>query len=219
MMENYALYITLAGLAAMIVGWFWMLIRAFRHHLGSGLAILVLPPLAVLFGLRHWRKGLAPLTWIAVGFLLTAFPPAYSLLVPIDLGPRETIVNGQRHITLTGWDRKDYGLLGSKNDVVVLQMANPDVTDQTLDKLKGMNELKDLDLNDTQITDAGLKVLKELPALSSLRLKNTKITDQGFQDALGGKESLMQLDLTGTGVSHETVKAWREAKSGRRAMR
>ena len=219
MMENYALYITLAGLAAMIVGWVWMIVRAFRHRLGWGLAILVLPPLAVLFGFRHWRKGLVPLTWIAVGFLLTAFPPAFSLLVPIDLGPRERIVDGQRHITLTGWDRKDYALLGSKNDVVVLQMANPDVTDQTLEKLKGMNSLKDLDLDNTQVTDAGLKVLKELPALSSLRLKNTKITDQGFQEALAGKDSLMQLDLTGTGVSRETVKGWREAKPGRRAMR
>ena len=79
--------------------------------------------------------------------------------------------------------------------------------------------MKDLDLNDTQVTDAGLKVLKELPALSSLRLKNTKITDQGFQEALAAKESLMQLDLSGTGVSRETVKAWREAKTGRRAMR
>jgi hypothetical protein len=98
-------------------------------------------------------------------------------------------------------------------------MANPDVTDQTLEKLKGMKGLKELDLNNTQVTDAGLNVLKELPALNSLRLKNTKITDQGFQEALAGKDSLMQLDLTGTGVSRETVKAWREAKSGRRAMR
>jgi hypothetical protein len=218
-MENYALYITLAGLAVMSVGWVWMIVRAFRHRLGWGLAILALPPLAVLFGFRHWRKGLVPLTWIAVGSLIFGFPLAFSSLVPIDLGPRERIVDGQRHITLTGWDRKDYALLGSKSDVVVLQMANPDVTDQTLEKLKGMKGLKELDLNDTQVTDAGLKVLKELPALSSLRLKNTKITDHGFQEALAGKESLMQLDLTGTGVSRETVKAWREAKSGRRAMR
>jgi hypothetical protein len=219
MMENYALPITVAGLTVMTVGWVWMIVRAFRHRLGWGLAVLVLPPLALVFGFRHWRKGLAPLTWIAVGLSLTAFPPAFSLLVPIDLGPRERVVEGQRHITLTGWDRKDYALLGSKSDVVVLQMANPDVTDQTLEKLKGMNSLKDLDLDNTQVTDAGLKILKELPALASLRLKNTRITDQGFQEALAGKDSLMQLDLTGTGVNRETVKAWREAKSGRRAMR
>ena len=196
-MDSYALYINLAGLAVIAIGCLGLIVRAFRH----------------------WRKGLAPLMLIGIGLVVTGFPPAYRLLVPIDLGPRERIVNGQRHITLTGWDRKDYALLGSKSDVVVLQMANPDVTDQTLEKLKGMNSLKDLDLDNTQVTDAGLKVLKELPALASLRLKNTRITDQGFQEALAGKDSLMQLDLTGTGVSRETVKAWREAKSGRRVMR
>ena len=68
-----------------------------------------------------------------------------------------------------------------------------------------MTGLKELDLNDTQVTDAGLKILKDLPVLRTLRLKNTKITDQGFQDALAEKDSLMQLDLTGTQVSRETV--------------
>ena len=62
-----------------------------------------------------------------------------------------------------------------------------------------MSRLKELDLNNTQVTDAGLKVLKDLPVLRTLRLKNTKVTDRGFHDTLAGKESLMQLDLTGTG--------------------
>ena len=109
-------------------------------------------------------------------------------------------------------------MLGSKRDVVVLQMANPDVTDQTLEPLKGMSALKELDLNNTQVTDAGLKILKDLPALSVLRLKNTKITDLGFQDTLAGKDSLMQLDLRGTQVGRETVQTWRKAKEGRRVM-
>ena len=196
-MDSYALYIHLAGLAVIAVGCLGLLIRAFRH----------------------WRKGLLPLGLIGLGLVITGFPPAYQLLVPIDLGPREKIVDGERHITLTGWDRKDYGFLGSKRDVVVLQMANPDVTDQTLERLQGMSALKELDLNNTQVTDAGLKVLKDLPVLRTLRLKNTKVTDRGFHDALAGKDSLMQLDLTGTGVSRETVQAWQKAKDGRRAMR
>ena len=69
------------------------------------------------------------------------------------------------------------------------------------------------------MTDAGLKVLKDLPVLRTLRLKNTKVTDRGFHDTLAGKDSLMQLDLTGTGVSRETVQAWQKAKEGRQAMR
>jgi Leucine-rich repeat (LRR) protein len=196
-MESYALYINLAGLAVIAVGCFGLIVRA----------------------LRHGRKGPVPLALIGLGVVITGLPPAYRLLVPIDLGPREKIVDGQRHITLTGWDRKDYAFLGSKHDVVVLQMANSDVTDQTLEHLKGMNALKELDLNNTQVTDAGLIVLRDLPALSSLRLKNTRITDQGFQEALARKESLTQLDLTGTRVSRETAQAWHKAKDGRRVMR
>jgi hypothetical protein len=196
-MENYALYLNLAGLAVVAVGCFMLVIRFFRH--------------------RH--KGLLPLSVIGLGLVIGGFPPVYRLLVPIDLGPRDKLVDGQRHITLTGWDRKDYGFLRSRRDVVVLQMANPDVTDDTLDNLKGMTALKELDLDNTRVTDLSLKVLSDLPALSSLRLKNTGITDHGFKEALLGKDSLMQLDLTGTQVQSETVQNWKNAKKGRRAMR
>ena len=196
-MDEYALYINLAGLAVILVGLLGLVFRAFRH----------------------WRKGLLPLGLIGLGVVITGFPPLYRLIVPIDLGPRETVVNGQRHITLTGWDRKDYSLLGSKHDVVVLQMANPEVTDQTLEHLKGMNRLEELDLNNTQVSDSGLKILRDLPALASLRLQNTKVTEQGFQESLAGKATLKQLDLRGTQVSREAVHAWREANAGRRAMR
>jgi Leucine-rich repeat (LRR) protein len=98
-------------------------------------------------------------------------------------------------------------------------MANHDVTDRTLELLKGMNALKDLDLDNTQVTDAGLKILKDLPALNALHLRNTRITDQGFQEELATKESLQQLDLAGTQVSRETAEAWRKAKDGRRVLR
>ena len=196
-MENYALYFNLAGLALVVIGCFGLVVRA----------------------LRHWRKGLAPLMLIAIGIVVSGFPPAYRLLVPIDLGPREKIVDGQRHITLTGWDRKDYAFLGSKHDVAVLQIANPDVTDRTLELLKGMNNLRELDLDNARVTDVGLKVLKDLPALSTLRLKNTQITDQGFQNALAAKESLQRLDLRGTKVSQETAQSWKRAKNGRQVFR
>jgi hypothetical protein len=196
-MDSYALYINLAGLVVIAVGCLGLIVRV----------------------LRHWRKGLASLMLIGIGLMVTGFPPVYRLLVPIDLGPREKIVDGQRHITLTGWDRNDYTFLESKHDVAVLHMANPDVTDRTLELLKGMNTLKDLDLNNTQVTDAGLKILKDLPALSALRLQNIRITDHGFQEELARKESLQLLDLTGTQVSRETAQAWRQAKNGRRVMR
>jgi Leucine-rich repeat (LRR) protein len=97
-------------------------------------------------------------------------------------------------------------------------MANPDVTDEILESLKGMTGLQELDLNGTQVTDSGLKILKDFPLLQTLRLAKTKITDNGFHDTLFAKASLMQLDLRDTRVGRATIEAWRNARSGRRAM-
>jgi hypothetical protein len=217
-MEDRAIYLELGGLALAALAWIWLIARGFQQDRRWGLSVLLLPPFGGLaFVGRHPRRGLAPLLLLLVSLLAAAAPALYTLGVPLDLGPLEKQVDGRRHITLTGWDRQDYGLLLLKPDVVVLQMANPDVTDQVLASLRGMNQLEELDLNDTQVTDSGLRILKDLPALSALRLARTKITDQGFREMLMAKDSLMMLDLRGTEVSQETVRAWREAKPGRKA--
>ncbi|MDG3002264.1 leucine-rich repeat domain-containing protein [Paludisphaera mucosa] len=219
MVEQYGVHFMLAGLALMTIGWLWLVVKAFRDRVGWGVAILVFPPLAPIYVLAKGGAVWAPAALIALGLASAAFPPLYTRLVPIDLGPHERLVDGERHLTLTGWDRKDYAVLGSKSDAVVLQMANPDVGDETLRNLKGFTMLRELDLNDTKVTDAGLEVIKDLPALTTLRLKNTKITDAGFKASLAAKEPLQRLDLTGTAVDRETVEAWKSAKPGRRAMR
>ncbi|WP_206107877.1 leucine-rich repeat domain-containing protein [Paludisphaera rhizosphaerae] len=218
MVEQYGAHMMMAGFALMAIGWLWLVVSAFRDRVGWGVAILLFPPLAPVYVLMRGGAVWAPAAVLALGLVLTAFPPLYTNLAPIDLGPRETIVEGERHLTLTGWDRKDYAFLGSKSDAVVVQIANPDVDDATLNNLKGFDKLRELDLSDTKVTDEGLKILKDLPALTTLRLANTKITDAGFKAALADKESLQRLDLTGTAVSSETVDAWKAAKPGRRAM-
>ena len=217
-MEGRAFYMQLGGLAVAALAWIWLLVRAFGQHRRWGLGSLVLPPVGLVFAGGHPRKGAAPLILFFLSILAAAMPALYTLYVPLDLGPLEKIVDGQRHLTLTSWDRKDYSILKFKPDVVVLQMANPDVTDISLEPLQEMKALEELDLSGTQVTDAGLKILKDLPALSKLRLARTKITDQGFHSTLFAKDSLMQLDLSGTQVGRETVQAWRNAKPGRRAM-
>jgi len=217
-MEDRAFYMQLGGLTVAAMAWIWLLVVAFRQHRRWGLSSLILPPLGLVFAARHPRKGAIPLVFFLLCLLVAAMPALYTLYVPLDLGPREKLVEGQRHLTLTGWDRKDYSLLRLKPDVVVLQMANPDVTDGALEPLKEMKALQELDLNDTQVTDAGLRILKDLPALARLRLARTKITDQGFHEALFPKDSLMQLDLRGTHVSRETGRAWRDAKPDRRVL-
>ena len=156
-----------------------------------GLAALLL--LKVLFQ-RQVRKAVFPLGLFVLGGTLVIGPAIVSRNMAVDLGPREKIVNNERHITLTGWDGDDYSMLREKLDTVVLQMANGDVTDATLDYLAPMKNLRELDLNDSAVGDEGLKTLSQLSSLETLRLRGTSISDAGFQQHLLGMAGLKRLD-------------------------
>jgi hypothetical protein len=216
--ETSLFAIVLAGVAMLAAGLIHLVVAAFRVRPAWGVAVLLFPPLGLVFALKHRRVSAPPLITIALGLAIASTPYLYSRSVPIDLGPRESKVGDELHITLTGWDRHDYSVLRARPQTVVLQMANPDVTDETLDFLKGMTQLRELDLSGSQIDDDGLRRLASLTALRSLRLMDTKITDKGFQDWLAPRESLRQLDLRGTQVSRETGRAWRAARPGRRLL-
>ena len=217
--ETYLFYATVTGLVLLIVAWIWLVILAFRRAWSWGFGVLLFPPLAIVFCCRPEREVRWPVRLLLVGVLLVAVPPLLNRLLPIDLGPYEKVVDGERHLTLTGWDQRRYDFLAGERDLVVLQMANADVTDATLQFLTGMDKLRELDLNNTAITDAGLAPLARLPALERLRLKNTKISDAGFREILSQAPALRELDLSGTAVTAESVAAWRKEKPGRRAMR
>jgi len=219
MNEGHLFAVCLAGLALLLIGWVWVTVVAWRYRSAWGLGVLLVPPAGLLFAIRHFGAARAPLAVGMLGFLLAAGPPVVNRLLHVDLGPRDALVDGERHVTLTGWDRDDYRLIRDLTDVVVLQMANPDVTDTTLRLLGGLDQLRELDLNNTQVTDAGLALLAQLPALQRLRLANTPITDAGFRQHLARSTRLRELDLRGTQVSRETVDAWRHAQPGRRALR
>lgn len=222
-MELVAGYSLLAAAVLGLTAWVWLLVVAFRKHRGWGVALLF-PPTAVLIGpvfvLTHLKRSIGPVVLFVLG-LLAAAPYGWILYTreSIDLGPRETLVEGERHITLTGWDREDYSLLRSRPDVVVLQMANPDVTDETLTYLTGMKKLRELDLDDTRITDEGLALLARLPALRSIRLAGTAITDDGFRKHLADKDTLRELDLRRTRVASKTVRDWKARGTDRKALR
>jgi hypothetical protein len=219
MLEEYAFFALIAGLVVGIAGWVWLAIVAFKVDKPWGLGVLLLPllPHVLVFVLTHFRKSRAPLVVLLISGLLLGAPYAANYFNEKfgNLGPREKIVNGELHITLTGWGGTDYSFLEKKRDTVVLQMANPNVTDETLNYLRGMDRLRELDLNDTQVTDEGLALVSGLPRLEELRLARTKISDEGFRQHLGAKESLLKLDLTGTDVKGKTKRDWKQAKAGR----
>ena len=218
--ETRLFYIAVAGIGLAVVGLLWLIVAAFRVRWYWGLAVLLFPPLGLIFGLRlHVREeAVGPFAIMAVGLAIGSAPILYNKFTPVDLGPYERMVGDELHVTLTGWDRKDYSILAAKPEAVVLQMANPDVTDVTLINLKGLTRLRELDLSNTQVDDDGLKELEGLAGLTTLRLKGTKITDEGFKKWLAPRESLKQLDLQGTSVTKESGKAWKDERPGRRLL-
>lgn len=218
--EEYALFILVAGLLMLGIGWIGLIVRAFRQSKVWGWGVLLLPPLGLVFMLVNFKEVRRPTALIFLGLLVSVgvlLVSRYSHLF-IDLGPWEKQVNGELHLTLTGWDRKDYVLLKAKSAAVVLQMANPDVTDATLDFIVPMEGLRELDLNDTQLTDAGLAKLQGLKKLEALRLRGTRVTDAGFKTFLAAAPSLKELDVRGTAISPETIKEWKAGAAGRRAL-
>ncbi|WP_152052789.1 hypothetical protein [Tautonia marina] len=181
--------------------------------------------LAVLFVIavvKGWHRLRWPLGLLLIGLVVGAIPLAWTgLRAQIDLGPLDRQVDGERHLTLTGWDRpaSDYdAALASRRDAVVLQMANPDVTDEVVAGIDGMDTLRELDLNDSAVTDEALATIAARPALEALRMARTQITDEGFREHLANKESIDNLDVRGTAVSPETLAAWVAAKPGRRVL-
>lgn len=214
--ESLGVYFLGAGVLISAVGMLWLVVRGFRQHIGWGLAILLLIPLGALaFAVVHFRKAWLP----AILVLLGAFCIATAFLAPAlhmqlyGLGAWERIVEGEVHLTLTKWDSpsSDYAKLEKRDDIVVLQMANADVTDDTLLYLRNLSKLRELDLNNTQITDDGLKHLKNLSSLEELRLRKTKITDAGFREHLMPLKSLKNLDVRETGVTGKILREWKKA--------
>lgn len=162
----------------------------------------------------------APFSLLVVAALVAASPILINSLAPKSkgLGALNPLVGEERHLTLTGWKRSDYQSIAPAIDTVVLQMANPDVKDSTLKYIADFKSLREIDLNNTQITDASLELFTKFPRLRDLRLANTKITDEGFRQHLMGKDSLMNLELTGTKVTAETIEEWKAAKPNRKTL-
>lgn len=211
--ELLGLILIAVGILIVCLGHLWLTVRAFRTQTGWGFAVLVLVPfggLAYLFS--HFRQAVWPLAVIVLGSVVAIVPIAVVRLVEprIDLGERNKMVNGERHLTLTGWDKTDYGLLAQYSDVVVLQMANADVTDLTLEHVRKLKGIKELDLNDTKITDVGLPALADLPNLEALRIARTGVTAEGLTKHVLTLPKLKELDVSGIpSVPPKTLRDWK----------
>jgi hypothetical protein len=218
--ERLELGLQILGCVIAASGYIWFLCRAFQRSEPWGTAIFILPPLAIIYFLGSFRRTLLPVLVLLLGAGVVAAPRAINYYQKryIDLGERIKDVKGEKHITVTGWDKKDYSFLEAHPETIVLQMANADVTDQTLRYLQGMTKLRELDLNTTEVTDEGLKRLRQFPDLKVLRLRGTKITDEGFGASILPIDSLEEVEVIGTKVTQETLKEWKSKKEGRKSL-
>ncbi len=176
MLEAYGLWILVGSVVLGTIGYLWLVVRAFKQRLVWGLGLLIFPPLALFFSVRHFRRARGPILDMLVAALAFATPYGMSYYAEhfVKLGPHERRIDGEVCITVTGLKDFDYAALLWRPDTAVLQMANEDVTDRTLEYLKDMNQLHSLDVSGAQITDEGLRILAELPRLRELRLARTK---------------------------------------------
>jgi hypothetical protein len=198
MSEQIGVVLVFAGLIAATGGLFWFL--------GRGLAVLL--------GKRQARQLLVPLALLGGGLVVGAVPFAYQniYLRIVGLGERERLLDGERALNLTGWDRENYEILTQRPDVAILEMGNPDVTDETLELLVGLQKLRELTLNDSGVTDAGLVTLAKLPALETLRIARTRITPEGLRRLLDAPpRRLTQLDVSGNGIPTAILRQWKNA--------
>lgn len=198
MSEQLGAVFIFAGLLALAAGGLWAV--------GRGLGVLLRRKPA--------RRLLAPLAVLGVGLVLGLAPVVTqrAYLAFVGLGERERVIDGERALTLTGWDRQDYGILAEKPDVAILEMGNPDVTDDTLQLLAALPELRELTLNDTAVTDAGLAMLSRLPKLQSLRIARTRVTPEGIRRFLDAPPPrLEQIDVSGNDVPTAILRRWKNA--------
>lgn len=198
MSEQIGVFLVFGGLLAAVAGICWLVYRT----------------VATLWRRRDVRRLLAPSLLLAGGLVVGAVPFAYQhvYLAIVGLGERERVIDGERYLNLTGWDREGYAILAERPDVAVLEMGNPDVTDATLALLADLPRLRELTLNDTAVTDAGLATLARLPALETLRLARTRVTPDGLRAFLEAPPPrLVQLDVSGIGIPAKMLRDWKNA--------
>ena len=179
-----------------------------------GLGWLVGRGLAVLVRRRTVRQLLQPLLLLTAGLVVSAVPFAYQhvYLAIVGLGERERVIGGERALNLTGWDREGYRILKARPDVVILEMGNKDVTDDTLAMLSDLPKLKELTLNDSSITDAGLARLAQMQHLESLRIARTQVTADGVRAFLAAPPPrLRQIDVSGNDNPTSNLRQWKNA--------
>ena len=206
--------ILIAGGGLTVLGWLWLLGRAFRASVWWAAGVLVMPPLAVLFLVRRADRAAAPVGAMLLGLMLVGGSLGVNWLNRPSKEAVTQTVDGAAVGTLTGATATDAAsYLRANPGLAVVQMADrPDVTDDTLKLLADFPDLRELDLNDTPVTDAGLAFLATLPKLETLRIARTKATADGVARHVLGNPRYKNIAVGGLGVPAKALRDWKNAE-------
>jgi hypothetical protein len=213
------------GAVVSLVGAVWLVVRAWQVHWAWGLGSLLVPLVAPVFVLLHFRRSLGPVLVMLLGGALAATPTVVNLVrgpqiqTTAQTEQKEVQRDGQtvveERLTLTGAKREEYEKLRGRKFAVV-QWANADVTDADAELLRGMDSLREVDLSSTQITDTTLELLAGLPNLEVVKVKDTKATAEGVRKHLLALPKLRQLDTRGLNVPPQVLQDWKGEDKGKR---
>lgn len=210
--EQTKFLITAIGLAIVALGYLWLIIRAFQTKTMWGFAVLLVPGLGpVIFAVVHFTKALLPLIVMLVGGVVSAAPFFFP-----DPPPKPIVEQkeGGTHGTISGGgsEKNANDFVREQKNAAVLQMAaRTDVTDETLELLRGAPNLIELDLNNTPITDKSLEIFATMPKLEKLRVARTKITAEGVQKHILTSKTIKELDVAGLNVTPKVMREWKNA--------
>src|ERR1700733_14746773 len=97
MLEEYALYVCAVGVLIGVIGYFWLVGRAFKQTALRGLAVLFFPPMGLVFVCRPFRKVVGPVCVLLLAGLVFGAPFAFSYYERhfVPLAPYEQVVDGE----------------------------------------------------------------------------------------------------------------------------
>jgi hypothetical protein len=164
----------------------------------------------VLLRRRKPQRLLMPLTLLSVGLVVGAVPFRYQhvYLAIVGLGERERVIDGERAVDLTGWDREGYD---PRREARRGDPGNqPDVTDATLALLEDLPNLRELTLNDSSITDAGLSHPREAAGTRRCHRPHARHARRPAQGSRPAR-ILRRIDVSGNGIPTSILRQWKNA--------
>jgi hypothetical protein len=157
-------------------------------------------------GSRHglWLHSMASL---AVAVLVLAALCAEASRAGRDESPRQQVLDRLDALQRLG------GVVSRQGDPIVeLSLSGRPVTDDVVEQVATLAEIRSLTLIDTRVTDAGIRAIARLPRLQSLVLDGVLMTDEGLS-ALASLEDLQWLKLSDTRVTEQGLEHLRGMKN------